>query len=275
MATRWRQGTLLLRRSDFHLRARVYTQDGNPVGDLERVLIDREKWEMSALVVKETRSFGRLRFHPGTALLKIDIVVPLTAISQLSRDRIDLSLSAKDVRKLPPYLGFAPSEPHDPTLSDGLAVEVAVLGGALMVHPLVATLNKPVSEIEVTPGESVMLGHDGHKFGKLRDVILDDGELAGIVVKPIGLFEHDVVVPTRCLERSDGADQVRPCPHPDGPGRRSFRRHGDLVTGNVAPSQRSMPRLRQQSRQVRRETQPHCRSPRRRPPPLQRVEPPR
>ena len=41
------------------------------------------------------------------------------------------------------------------------------------------------------------------KLGTVQDVLFDEGELVGIVVRPNGFFHHDVVVQVRFLDRSD------------------------------------------------------------------------
>ncbi len=46
-------------------------------------------------------------------------------------------------------------------------------------------------------------GRTGKKLGTVRDVILDDGELVGVVVHPAGFFKEDVLLQTRFLGRSD------------------------------------------------------------------------
>jgi hypothetical protein len=66
-----------------------------------------------------------------------------------------------------------------------------------------ATADKAPTEIEIRRGESVMLGHEGHMLGEVRDVLIDGGELSGIVVRPRGFFQEDVVIQIRFLERSD------------------------------------------------------------------------
>ena len=48
-----------------------------------------------------------------------------------------------------------------------------------------------------------MIGHGGDKLGTVQDVLFDEGELVGIVVRPVGFFKHDVVVQVRFLDRSD------------------------------------------------------------------------
>jgi hypothetical protein len=50
-----------------------------------------------------------------------------------------------------------------------------------------------------------MLGHQGVKFGRVRDVLFDGGELVGVVVHPEGFLNHDVVIQVRFIDRSDDA----------------------------------------------------------------------
>jgi sporulation protein YlmC with PRC-barrel domain len=90
--------------------------------------------------------------------------------------------------------------------------------------------HKRLDELEISRGENVMLGHTGKKLGTVRDVVLDEGELAGVVIRPEGLFEglfkEDVLLQVRFLGRSDDlalfahlteADMARLRPfHPSG-----------------------------------------------------------
>jgi uncharacterized protein YrrD len=48
-----------------------------------------------------------------------------------------------------------------------------------------------------------MIGHGGDKLGTVHDVLFDDGELVGIVVRANGFFAHDMLVQVRFLDRSD------------------------------------------------------------------------
>jgi sporulation protein YlmC with PRC-barrel domain len=187
--------------ADFHLGAEVHAADGRHIGTLHRVIVNRDTWEPAAVVVQETRGFSGHSLAAGAGLLTDDVVVPLSAVATVTRDRVDLSLSAADVRRLPPYLSYS-----YPALSTGQKVidELNVLAWPSM-HPMVETAAKAADEIEIRSGESVMLGHTGRVLGRVRDVILDDGELAGIVLHPTGFFKHDVVLQVRFLERSDDA----------------------------------------------------------------------
>ena len=73
----------------------------------------------------------------------------------------------------------------------------------MFAPPLVEEARKRLDELEISRGENVMLGHTGKKLGTVRDVVLDDGELAGIVVHPVGFFKEDVLLQVRFLGRSD------------------------------------------------------------------------
>jgi len=48
-----------------------------------------------------------------------------------------------------------------------------------------------------------MIGHTGDVLGRVQDVLFDEGELVGIVVRPKGLFKHDLLVQVRFLDRGD------------------------------------------------------------------------
>ena len=63
--------------------------------------------------------------------------------------------------------------------------------------------NKPDTELEIDGGENVMLGHTGRKLGTVQDVLFDDDQLVGIVLKPEGFFRSEVILPRRFLNRSD------------------------------------------------------------------------
>ncbi len=134
-----------------------------------------------------------------------DIIVPLEDVANVARGRVDLALDAADVRRLPPYLSYhyAPLEGRDLA---NIAVRVLSSGyGGLPGPRLIEEADKRTEDIEIRPGENVMLGHDGQKLGHVHDVLFDAGELVGIVVHPDGLLTHDVVVQVRFLERGDDA----------------------------------------------------------------------
>src|ERR1700736_3206782 len=190
---------------DFHLGAPVYSRDGRHVGSLHRLVIEAESWEPRQIIVQETGRFSGHQFGGGARLLTDDIIVPLEDVANGARGRVDLALDAAEVRRLPPYLSYhyAPLERRDLT---NIAVRVLSSGfGGLPGPRLTEEADKRTEDIEIRPGENVMLGHDGQKLGHVHDVLFDDGELVGVVVHPEGLLTHDVVIQVRFLERGDAA----------------------------------------------------------------------
>jgi sporulation protein YlmC with PRC-barrel domain len=189
---------------DLRLGAAVHTADGHHAGTLERIVVDGESWDPRALIVRETNRFSGRTFAPGAGMLVTEVIVPLNAIESVTPDGIRLTLDKRATRALPPYLSYQ-YKPLE--RGDGLRYAAALAGGALGVGPmfplLQETADKAEGEIEIRHGENVMVGHGGEKLGTVQDVLFDEGELVGIVVRPTGFFTHDVVVQVRFLDRSD------------------------------------------------------------------------
>jgi sporulation protein YlmC with PRC-barrel domain len=189
---------------DLRLGASVQTSDGHHAGTLERIVVDADSWDPRALIVRETNRFSGRSLAPGAGMMVAEVIVPLTAIASVNSDGVRLTLDRRSTRALPPYLSYQYKALER---GDGLRYAAALAGGALGVGPMFPLLqeraDKPEGEIEIRHGENVMIGHAGEKLGTVHDVLFDDGELVGIVVRPIGFFAHDVVVQVRFLDRSD------------------------------------------------------------------------
>lgn len=184
----------------FHLGAEVRSSDGKEVGKLVHVLVD-SNYELKALVIKESGRFSGRLFSPGAMLINDEVIVPRDAAGKVTRDQIDLTLSAADIRRLPPYLAY---REKTESLSEGLEDTAGVLGsGPELPNWLEQVANKPNTELEIDGGENVMLGHTGRRLGTVQDVLFDDDQLVGIVLKPEGFFRSEVILPRRYLERSD------------------------------------------------------------------------
>ena len=184
----------------FHLGAEVRSSDGVDVGKLVHVLVGPE-YGLQALVIKESRRFSGHLFSPGSMLVSDEFIVPKDAVANVSRDRIDLTLPASDVRRLPPYLAY---RERSESLAEGLEDTAGVLGsGPEVPNWLEQVANKADTELEIDGGENVMLGHTGRRLGTVQDVLFDDDQLVGIVLKPDGFFRQEVILPRRFLERSD------------------------------------------------------------------------
>ena len=120
-----------------------------------------------------------------------EVIVPLDAVASVSPEEVRLKLDKRATRGLPPYLSYqyAPLQP-----GDQWRYAAALFGGAAGAFPRIdAVRNKSESEIEISRGE----------LGTVQDVLFDEGELVGIVVRPKGLFKHDLLVQVRFLDRGD------------------------------------------------------------------------
>jgi len=185
---------------EFHLGAEVRSSDGKEVGKLVHVLVGPD-YELKALVIKESGRFSGQIFSPGSMLVNDELVVPKDAAGRVTRDLIELTLSSADVRGLPPYLAY---RERSESLAEGLEDTAGVLGsGPELPNWLEQVANKPDTELEIDGGENVMLGHTGRKLGTVKDVLFDDDQLVGIVLKPEGFFRGEVILPRRFLDRSD------------------------------------------------------------------------
>ena len=185
---------------DFHLGAEVRSSDGREIGKLVHVLVGPD-YGLRSLVVKESSSFSGHRFAPGSMLVADEFIVPKDAAVKVAHDVVELSLSAADVRRLPPYLSYTEKGETAEEIAEDQA---GVLGGGPEVPNWVEQVaHKGADELEIDGGENVMLGHTGKKLGSVKDVLFDEDQLVGVVLQPEGWFKSEVILPRRFLDRSD------------------------------------------------------------------------
>jgi sporulation protein YlmC with PRC-barrel domain len=184
---------------DFHFGARVISSDGAHIGSVRRVIVDRESLDVHAIVVKETQRFSG-RWFAGSALMEDDIAIPIGYVRSADRDEVVLDVTASRARHVPPYLRYE-AEPVD--RDEPFRVALGVLGQAPTPVPLQATDERKPGELEIDPGEPVMLRGGGRQLGTVRDVVLDDGELVGVVIHRSGFFQGDVLLQVRFLVRAE------------------------------------------------------------------------
>ncbi len=186
--------------SDFRLGADVVASDGRKVGSLVRVVVEREGFDARALVVKEEESLaGRVR-SDESLFVTDEVVIPIAAVESATHDLVQLSMSGPDVDRQPLYLSYRPKRL---TVEEAALEDADVLTGAVAMPKFEETANKGKAEIEIDRGENVMLGTSGHRLGQVHDVLYEQGELLGVVIKPDGFFRRDVVLPARFIERAD------------------------------------------------------------------------
>jgi sporulation protein YlmC with PRC-barrel domain len=184
---------------DFHFGARVVSADGRHIGSLNFIIVDGDSFDVHALVVKETHHFSG-HHVAATALMEDEISIPIAAVREVTHDQITLSITSSEARRTEPYLTYryAPVEKGDGARL--LMAEAAETGYA---PRLVEEAHKRLDELEIRRGENVMLGLTGRRLGTVQDLVLDEGELAAVVIHPAGFFAEDVLLQIRFLGRSD------------------------------------------------------------------------
>jgi sporulation protein YlmC with PRC-barrel domain len=184
---------------DLHFGAKVVSADGRHIGSLNFMIIDGESFDIHAIVVKETRHFSG-HDVAATALMEDDISIPVGAVKDVTRELITLSITSAEARRTEPYLTYQLAPP----LKGDTVRRLMAQGAQTEYAPrLVEEAHKRLDEIEICRGENVMLGRSGKKLGTVRDLVLDEGELAGVVIHPEGFFKEDVLLQIRFLGRSD------------------------------------------------------------------------
>jgi sporulation protein YlmC with PRC-barrel domain len=184
---------------DFHFGVAVTSADGKHIGTLRRIVVDRETFDVHSIIVKETRRFSG-HYVAGTGLLEDDIAIPLQAVQSADTNSVLLSITATDARRKQPYLSYQYAPLSE---SDVARMAVASVSQTAYIPHLIEEAHKALQEIEINPGENVMLGETGRKLGSVKDVIMENGELVGVVVHPSGFFREDVLLQVRFIGRSD------------------------------------------------------------------------
>jgi hypothetical protein len=183
--------------SDFRLGSDVLTSDGRKAGALASVLVEKDGFDPKALVVEVSLegvlSDERLFIHN-------ELVVPIELVRSASHKRVELSVSGEGLGQQSPYLAYRLQTPARRT---SLLEEAQFLGGGLGMPEAQEVANKPTDQLEIDRDEKVMLGTTGRTFGRIRDLLYDQGKLAGVVIRPEGFFKRDVVLPMRFISRAD------------------------------------------------------------------------
>jgi sporulation protein YlmC with PRC-barrel domain len=184
---------------DFHFGARVVSADRRHIGSLNLMIVDGESFDVHAIVVKETRHFSG-HHVAATALVEDDIAIPISAVREATRDQVTLSITSAEARRTAPYLTYQYAPVRSGDAARRLVAQVGQVG---YIPNLIEDAHKRLHEVEIHRGENVMLDLTGRRLGTVRDVVLDEGELAGVVIRPAGFFKEDVLLQVRFLGRSD------------------------------------------------------------------------
>ncbi|MGH7761546.1 MAG: PRC-barrel domain-containing protein [Candidatus Dormibacteraceae bacterium] len=186
--------------SDIRLGSEVVSSDEVNVGTIVSLLVDADGFTPQALVVKHEESLAGRVLATEKYFTTDEVVIPITAVASTSRDAVHLSMGAHDVRRQPLYLTYRRPAP---TTEEAVLEEGQLITGGLGLPIAEEVANKSDGQLEIDSGENVMLGTTGHRLGRVDGVLLDHGELIGVVIRPEGFFKRDVVLPIRFINRAD------------------------------------------------------------------------
>jgi sporulation protein YlmC with PRC-barrel domain len=186
--------------SDLRLGAEVVASDGVSVGTIVSLIVDEDGFTPRALVVKHEESLAGRVLAAERFFTTDEVVIPITAVASATHQAVQLSMAAEDVRHQPLYLSYRRPQPGT---GEAVLEEGQLIGGGLGLPRVEEVANKPDGQIEIDRGENVMLGTTGHRLGRVEDVLLNHGELIGVVIRPEGFFKRDVVLPIRFINRAD------------------------------------------------------------------------
>jgi sporulation protein YlmC with PRC-barrel domain len=186
--------------SDLRLGSAVVSTDAVNVGTIVSLLVDADGFTPRALVVKHEESLAGRVIAAEKFFTTDEVVIPITAVESATNSLVHLSMAAEEVRRQPLYLSYRRPAP---TTEEAVVEEGQLITGGLGLPKVEEVANKSGGQIEIDRGENVMLGTTGHRLGRVQDVLLDHGELIGVVIRPEGFFRRDVVLPIRFINRAD------------------------------------------------------------------------
>jgi sporulation protein YlmC with PRC-barrel domain len=176
------------------------SSDDVNVGTIVSLLVDADGFTPQALVVKHEESLAGRVLAAEKFFTTDEVVIPISAVASATHDEVHLSMAAQDVRRQPLYLSYRRAAP---TTEEAVVEEGQLITGGLGLPKVEEVANKSDNQIEIDRGENVMLGTTGHRLGRVEDVLLDHGQLIGVVIRPEGFFRRDVVLPIRFINRAD------------------------------------------------------------------------
>jgi sporulation protein YlmC with PRC-barrel domain len=186
--------------SGIRLGSDVVSSDEVNVGTIVSLLVDADGFTPRALIVKREESLAGRVLAAEKYFTTDEVVISISAVASATHDLVHLSMAAQDVRRQPLYLSYRRPAP---TAEEAVVEEGQLITGGLGLPKAEEVANKLDGQIEIDRGENVMLGTTGHRLGRVEDVLLDQGALIGVVIRPEGFFKRDVVLPIRFINRAD------------------------------------------------------------------------
>jgi uncharacterized protein YrrD len=200
----------------------VFARDGEKVGAVEKIVLDARN-----------KTIGKFIVHHGGLSHRDDKLVDIDMVTRSDEQGLYLDMPETEFNDLP---GYVEQEyivaTHNDVTDYPMVTPGAVGGGAYLIgNPAIAgntyqetvndTFFAPVSpvapvvetrsnlrdvDVVIDKGTEVV-GSDGEKVGKVRDVVYgDDGALVGFIVEKGWLFKKDMRVPIDLVSETDESE---------------------------------------------------------------------
>lgn len=177
---------------DLRAGAPVLSRDGDRLGTLSRVVVQKDTLQLTHLVVDAGHGDER--------------VVPLGVLRDATEQAVRLSMDAVEFRDMSlkydiqVYQPMADAEKGRLDLSDVNRV-VASIPGELGPGVMTDVLAKAPDEVDIVKDSPVWRLNPHQKIGEVEHVIFDERsrKITALVVRRGVLFTHDVVLPARYI----------------------------------------------------------------------------
>lgn len=178
---------------DLRAGAPVLSRDGDRLGTLSRVVVEKETLRMTHLVIDAGRPLH-------------ERVVPLGVLRDSTESAIRLSMDAAEFRDLSVtydqkvYRPIADAQRGRLDISD-ISRFVASIPGELGPGVMTDTLTKSPDEVDIAKDSPVWRLDPHQKIGEVEHLIFDERtrKLTALVVRRGLVFTHDVVLPARYI----------------------------------------------------------------------------
>lgn len=177
---------------DLRAGAPVLSRDGDKLGKLSRVVVEKDTLRLTHLVVDIGRGDER--------------VVPLGVLHDAAEDAVRLSMDKDEFGEMSlkydtqVYQPIGDAQRGRLDLSD-VSRFVASLPGALGPGVMTEALAKSPDEVDIVKDSPVWRLNPHQKIGEVEHVIFDDRsrKITALVVRRGIIFTHDVLLPARYI----------------------------------------------------------------------------
>jgi uncharacterized protein YrrD len=187
--------------------ADVFSSEGEKLGALHRVVVKRNDLSLTHVVVDIGFLRSGRRLWEGGLGLDYDRLVPFSAVTSATDDRLELALTVEEFRAMPEYTEESFEEPEDMSPGEfditdvaNRAEQISSIVGSVSGNWLVTRLRRPLDAADITEDTAVWREEPHEKLGEVQRVLLDDeGRVKALVIKRGFLLKEDVVLPARYI----------------------------------------------------------------------------